>query len=126
MSRLTKEQRNERGRAPFPLMVLFNPTIELLGEGRATFFEGCLSVGGYMALVERDVAVKVTGYNEKAEPVSIESRGWQARILQHEIDHLRGTLYIDRMLSRTFSSNDEMGAKWLDMPVEVVKREFGV
>src|SRR5689334_19117281 len=125
MSRLTKEQREERGRAPFPLMVLFNPVLKAIGQGKATFFEGCLSVAGYMALVERDRAVEVSGYNEKAEPVRFEARGWQARILQHEVDHLGGKLYIDRMISRTFSCNDEMGAKWLDMPVEDVKREFG-
>jgi peptide deformylase len=126
MTRLTSEQRKERGRAPFPLTVIFNPTLRTLEPGKATFFEGCLSVAGYMALVERDLAVEVTGFDEKGNPLRWEARGWAARILQHEVDHLAGTLYIDRMLTRTFSCNDEMGARWLDTPVDEVKRSFGV
>lgn len=126
MARLTKEQREERGRAPFPLTVVFNPTLRTVGEGRATFFEGCLSVAGYMALVERHLAVELSGYDEKGEPFSREVRGWPARILQHEVDHLAGTLYIDRMISRTFCCNDEMGARWLDTPVAEVLQAFGV
>ena len=126
MARLTKEQREERGRAPFPLTVLFNPELRTIGEGRATYFEGCLSVAGYMALVERDVAVEVTGFDEKGDPLRWEARGWPARILQHEVDHLGGMLYVDRMISRTLSCNDEMGARWLSAPVAEVKKVFGV
>jgi len=85
-----------------------------------------LSVAGYMALVERDLAVEVTGFDEKGEPLRWEARGWAARILQHEVDHLRGVLYVDRMISRTLSCNDEMGARWLETPVSEVKKIFGV
>ncbi|MDI3284450.1 peptide deformylase [Polyangium sp. 15x6] len=126
MARLTKEQREERGRAPFPLTVIFNPELRVIGEETATYFEGCLSVAGYMALVERHFAVEVTGFDEKGEPLRWEARGWPARILQHEVDHLRGTLYVDRMISRTLSCNDEMGARWLETPVDEVKKVFGV
>ncbi len=126
MARLTKEQREERGRAPFPLTVIFNPSLRTIDAGRATYFEGCLSVAGYMALVCRDLAVEVTGFDEKGEPLSWEARGWAARILQHEVDHLRGVLYVDRMITRTLSCNDEMGARWLETPVEEVKKIFGV
>ncbi|MDI1479112.1 peptide deformylase [Polyangium sp. y55x31] len=126
MARLTKEQREERGRAPFPLTVIFNPEIRVIGEETATYFEGCLSVAGYMALVERHFAVEVTGLDEKGEPLRWEARGWPARILQHEVDHLRGVLYVDRMISRTLSCNDEMGARWLEAPVAEVKKVFGV
>jgi peptide deformylase len=125
MARLTKEQRKERGRAPFPLKVVFNPVLRTLGTERATYFEGCLSVAGYMALVERDLAVEVTGLDEKGRPLRWEARGWPARILQHEVDHLRGTLYVDRMITRTFACTDEMSARWLDMPVDEVKRALG-
>ncbi|KYF55543.1 peptide deformylase, partial [Sorangium cellulosum] len=114
MSRLTPEQRAERGRAPFPLQVIVNPTLKVLapsppaaGAGRATFFEGCLSVPGYMALVERDLSVEVSGVDADGKEVRWQATGWPARILQHEVDHLRGTLYVDRMISRSFCSNEE-------------------
>lgn len=130
MSRLSKEQRAERGRAPFPLLVIFNPQLRVIDEGKgeekATFFEGCLSVQGYMALVARHVAVEVTGYDAEGKPLQREMRGWGARILQHEVDHLEGTLYIDRMYSRSFSNNDDMANKWLEMPIEDVKRAFSI
>ncbi|AUX36706.1 MULTISPECIES: peptide deformylase [Sorangium] len=118
MSRLTPEQRAERGRVPFPLQVIVNPTLKVLapslpgaadaaGAGRATFFEGCLSVPGYMALVERDLSVEVSGVDADGKEVRWQATGWPARILQHEVDHLRGTLYVDRMISRSFCSNEE-------------------
>ncbi|WP_437810596.1 peptide deformylase [Sorangium sp. So ce1078] len=115
MSRLTPGQRAERGRVPFPLKVIVNPTLKVLapssagatGAGRATFFEGCLSVPGYMALVERDLSVEVSGVDGDGKDVRWEATGWPARILQHEVDHLRGTLYVDRMIARSFCSNEE-------------------
>lgn len=126
MARLTKEQRVERERTPFPLLVIFNPQLRVIGEEKATFFEGCLSVQGYMALVDRHRAVEVTGYDAEGKPLQREMRGWGARILQHEVDHLRGMLYIDRMYSRSFSNNDDMAAKWLEMPIDDVKRAFSI
>lgn len=126
MAKLTKEQRTERGRTPLPLLVAFNPTLRVLDAERATFFEGCLSVQGYMALVDRHLAVEVTGFDAEGKPFQRELRGWGARILQHEVDHLQGALYIDRMHSRSFCCNDDMAAKWLDMPIADVKRAFGI
>ncbi|MGK3999651.1 peptide deformylase [Sorangium sp. So ce1024] len=118
MSRLTPAQRAERGRVPFPLRVIINPTLKVLapsppdaaGAARATFFEGCLSVPGYMALVERDLSVEVSGVDQEGKEVRWEATGWPARILQHEVDHLRGTLYVDRMISRSLCSNEEAQA----------------
>lgn len=126
MNRLSTEQRAERGRAPFPLLVVFNPQLRVLEAEKVTFFEGCLSVQGYMALVDRHLAVEVTGFDMEGKPLQREMRGWGARILQHEVDHLQGMLYIDRMHSRSFCCNDEMAAKWLDMPITDVKRAFGI
>jgi peptide deformylase len=126
MSRLTAEQRAERGRTPFPLLVIFNPVLRILNADQATFFEGCLSVQGYMALVDRHLAVEVTGFDAEGKPFQREMTGWGARILQHEVDHLQGTLYIDRMHSRSFCCNDAMAAKWLDMPIRDVKESLGI
>ncbi len=115
MSRLSPAERAARGRVPFPLKVIANPRITLVGEGRATFFEGCLSVPGYMALVERALEVEVSGQDERGDPVRWRVSGWPARILQHEVDHLAGTLYVDRMNTRTFAANAEVQARWLKM-----------
>jgi len=59
------------------------------------------SVSGY-AVVERYLDVEVEGFDRHGEPVKINATGWQARILQHECDHLDGTLYVDKMVPRTF------------------------
>ena len=76
--------------------MLINPGIELLSSSDVSFFEGCLSLPGFLAMVPRAPKVKVRALNEVGEPVQVEAEGWYARILQHDIDHLRGTLYIDR------------------------------
>jgi peptide deformylase len=120
MSKLSTNERSARGRVLLPLMVIVNPLLEVIGAGTATFFEGCLSVPGYMALVERMLEVRVTGTDDKGEPVDVVATGWPARIFQHEVDHLDGMLYIDRMLSRTFGANEEVQQRWLSMsPTEV-------
>ena len=59
---------------------------------------------GFQALVPRAQAVTVEALDHHGDPVKIEASGWYARILQHEIDHLDGTLYIDRMHTRTFTT----------------------
>ncbi len=125
MSRLSPADRAARGRAPFPLKVIANPTLTVHGEARATFFEGCLSVPGYMALVERALEVEVRGVDEVGDPVRWRVSGWPARILQHEVDHLAGTLYIDRMITRTFASNAEVQARWLARSSDEVRAALG-
>ena len=86
----------------------------------AEFFEGCLSLAGFTAVVARAKQVRVECLNEKAEPVTIEATGWYARILQHEIDHLGGVLYVDRMNSRTFFTQDNYVRYWKDRSVAEV------
>ncbi|ADV84149.1 peptide deformylase [Terriglobus saanensis] len=88
---------------PYDYLAIFNPKIELL-PAHVSAYEGCLSIPGFMASVPRSQSVRVTCLNEKAEPQVIEAEGWFARILQHEIDHLNGVLYIDRMESGTFTT----------------------
>jgi peptide deformylase len=90
-------------RKPVPFHVIVNPRLRL-GRDAVEFFEGCLSVEGFQAVVARAHAVEVEALDHDGSPVKIGASGWYARILQHEIDHLHGTLYIDRMRSRTFST----------------------
>src|SRR5664279_4566485 len=109
---LTAEELVERERRPVPFHVLINPEIELLSPPILSFFEGCLSLSGFMAIVPRAQRVRVRAFNEAGEFTEIEAEGWYARILQHEIDHLRGTMYIDRMWRRRFSSLDQYNQHW--------------
>ena len=111
---LTESELKERERREVPFHVIANPVIELLTEPTETFFEGCLSLPGYTALVSRAKAVRVHCRDHRGEPCVIEASGWYARILQHEIDHLNGTLYIDRMQTRSFSSLDNFTRHWKD------------
>ncbi len=109
---LTATELAERERKPVPFHVLINPEIELLSPPDVSYFEGCLSLPGFVAMVPRARKVKVRALNEAGEPLEIKAEGWYARILQHEIDHLKGTLYIDRMWSRSFSSIDHYIRHW--------------
>jgi peptide deformylase len=111
-----------RERSAVPFYVIINPKLSIVDTGPAEFFEGCLSVVGFTALVPRAVAVRVECLNERAEPVTVEARGWHARILQHEIDHLQGRLYVDRMKPRSFMSAANHARYWSDRPIEEVLR----
>jgi peptide deformylase len=103
-ARLDPAELAERGRAPVPFHVIVNPRLTVLEAGPAVFAEGCLSIPGYAATVARASKVRVDALDHHGQPRTIEASGWYARILQHEIDHLNGMLYIDRMDSRTFTS----------------------
>jgi peptide deformylase len=120
---LTPEEMRERERVVFPTRIIFNPVLTKVGdEPPATFFEGCLSVKGYVALVDRHTEVEVNGLDENAQPLHWRVRGWPARILQHEVDHLDGTLYIDRMKSRSFATVDHAKALYGGKPIAEIKR----
>jgi peptide deformylase len=106
LNSLPAEELEEKERKAVPFHVIINPELTLLGDERADFYEGCLSLSGFSAVVSRARRVRVAYLDEHGESQSVEASGWYARILQHEIDHLRGALYIDRMQSRTFTSLD--------------------
>ncbi|GAA3043704.1 peptide deformylase [Streptomyces glomeratus] len=107
-----EEFRVARGRVPQPFRVLVNPSYEALGTERAAFFEGCLSVPGWQAVVARHARVRLRALDEHGAPVDEEFAGWPARIVQHETDHLDGTLYLDRAELRSLSSNEAMAGRW--------------
>jgi peptide deformylase len=102
----------ERERLPVPFQVIINPALTPVAKAEVEFFEGCLSVEGFTALVARYRQIRVDCLDERGMPQKIEASGWHARILQHEIDHLNGTLYIDRMRSRSFSSLQNFVRHW--------------
>jgi peptide deformylase len=107
-----EEVRVARGREPQPFRVLVNPSYEPVGAGRAAFFEGCLSVPGWQAVVARHAEVRLTAHDERGRPVDEVFAGWPARIVQHETDHLDGRLYLDVAELRSLSSNQAMTDHW--------------
>jgi peptide deformylase len=80
-----------------PLTVFVNPEVEMLGDERAGYWEGCLSVPGLRGFVQRPQHVLVRARNLASEPIELELHGFLATVFQHEFDHLDGRLYIDRM-----------------------------
>ncbi len=103
---LSAEDLAERERRPVPFHVIINPVIAYSSDEMKKFYEGCLSLPGFSAVVPRARTIRVQYLDERAEPQFVQTSGWYARILQHEIDHLRGALYIDRMVTRTFTTLD--------------------
>jgi len=111
-------------RAPVPFHVIANARLTL-GTEMVDFFEGCLSVEGFQAVVPRARTVQVEALDHRGEPLTIDARGWYARILQHEIDHLGGTLYIDRMRSRTFSTARNASRHMVGVPIPELLAKLG-
>lgn len=79
---------------------LVNPAYTDLGEGHDVAVEGCLSLPGLPLPVRRHQAIRVTGQGLAGEPLQFDTDGFEARVLQHEIDHLNGVLILDRVAPR--------------------------
>jgi peptide deformylase len=123
---ISAEQLALRERRAVPFHILINTRIASVKDDQAMeFFEGCLSVPGFFALVPRSRGVRVECLDQRGNPKTIEASGWYARILQHEIDHLHGNLYIDRMNSRSFSSIDHWEKFWKGKPIGEVLSALG-
>ena len=79
-----------------PLAALINPEVEWSGRESESMDEGCLSLPGVLVEVDRPVHVRIRALDEFGEPIVIEASGLEARVIQHEIDHLDGVLILDR------------------------------
>jgi peptide deformylase len=79
-----------------PLIALVNPEVEWASPDEEIMEEGCLSLPGVAVDVERPVHVRVRGQDEEGETRIVEASGLEARVIQHEIDHLDGVLILDR------------------------------
>jgi peptide deformylase len=90
---LPEDEENNQARETY---ILFNPEI-VKGRGEQTGYEGCLSIPGYIGEVVRQEQITVKGLNEKGLPLRLKVEGYLARVFQHEIDHLDGILYTDRL-----------------------------
>jgi peptide deformylase len=104
-----EEEEEER----VPLMALINPEISFVGDDTAEDWEGCLSIPDIRGRVVRAREIKVKAYDRRGRRIEINARGFTARVIQHEADHLDGVLFFDRMESlETLTFLDEFGKYW--------------
>ena len=85
------------GKAAMPLSVLINPTIVPLGGDTEEDWEGCLSIPEIRGRVPRYKSLRVTALDRQGNELDFVAAGFHARVIQHEVDHLRGHVYLDRM-----------------------------
>jgi peptide deformylase len=99
---------------PVPRTVLINPTITPLSEAIEEGWEGCLSVPGLRGVVPRYARIRYTGYDPNGHAIDRQAEGFHARVVQHECDHLLGTLYPMRV--RDFSKFGFTTVLFPDLP----------
>ena len=87
----------QRGMVETPFKVFINPKVKIIGNYHTEEREGCCSMNQYSAIVPRHKELIVSGYNELGEHVNWHAQDWNARIVQHEMDHLKGSLFTDKM-----------------------------
>ncbi len=125
-AKMPEAERLEKEREPFDLKVMINPVLREVGAETRDFFEGCLSIRGYTAMVRRYREVSVSYLDADGTPQTWQPRGWAARIVQHEYDHLHGVLYTDRMLAQSFMTDEEYRKRYLGMPIAALKEKLGL
>ena len=115
---------NERySEAPnIPLTTLINPSIKYYGEDTVLGWEGCLSLKDLRGLVPRSSKIIVEYFDRKGAPVTVNAEGFLAVVLQHEIDHLNGLLFIDQMPDmKKLSYREEFKTFWMKDSKEAIE-----
>ncbi|GKS58216.1 peptide deformylase 2 [Nitrospira sp.] len=101
------------GEGGFPSTVLINPKIVFYGSNLTEFWEGCLSVDGLRGQVTRPSSVRVQALDRSGSPQDIEATGLYATCIQHEMDHLIGKVFLDRMTDlSTLAQLEEFAEYW--------------
>lgn len=102
---------------PVPYTVLVNPVLTPLGEEQEEGWEGCLSVPGLRGLVPRFRRVRYQGFDASGMPIDRSVEGFHARVVQHEVDHLDGVLYPQRVRDlRNLGFEDALAGQMCAMP----------
>jgi peptide deformylase len=113
-----EDEEEEKGPEQFPLTALINPEITPVGTAIVEDWEGCLSIPDIRGRVPRARDITVKAYDRQGKRIDIRARGFTARVIQHETDHLDGILFFDRMTSfNSLTFLDEFGRYWSDEPV---------
>ncbi|HEY1559105.1 MAG TPA: peptide deformylase [Kofleriaceae bacterium] len=120
-AKLSAEELATRERASVPFHVLVNPTLVVRSDEIVHAFEGCLSFEGFSMIVPRARKVRVEALDERGERVVRVATGWYARILQHEVDHLNGTVCIDRAETRTLTNGPNFDEYWHARAIDEVR-----
>jgi peptide deformylase len=103
--------------APVPYTVLVNPLVTPLGAEEDEGWEGCLSVPGLRGLVPRFRRLRYQGFDVQGAPIDRTVEGFHARVVQHEVDHLDGILFPQRVRDlRNFGFEDALAAQLTPMP----------
>ena len=102
---------------PVPYTVLINPLLTPLGSEQDEGWEGCLSVPGMRGLVPRFRRLRYRGFDARGEPIDRTVEGFHARVVQHEVDHLDGILFPQRVRDlRHFGFEDALAGQMTPMP----------
>ena len=78
-------------------LVFINPEVVLTSQELSDLEEGCLSIPGIYAKLKRPASVRIQAWNERGRPFNLDAEGLQARVILHELDHLNGVLFVDRL-----------------------------
>ena len=113
-----------REREPLEYLEIINPEYRPVGARIAGFYEGCLSFNGYQGVVERPADIATTYIDAAGVARMRDFSGWQARIFQHETDHLDGTVYIDKALTRSLCANHEY-PRWTNPGIDEARTGLG-
>ena len=93
-----------------PLLVIWNARVKVLDETLSGFWEGCLSVPGLRGFVERPSKIEVSYLDERGKPQRLVAEGFLATVFQHELDHLDGVIYVDKITDKSkFAFSEEYG-----------------
>jgi peptide deformylase len=111
---VSDEVAEARQRYPLEFFAAINPEYHPHGAHRRGFYEGCLSMPGWAGVVNRYLTLRTTYTDPAGETHRRTFTGWQARIFQHETDHLRGTVYVDKVEPRSLTTIENLQARWND------------
>jgi peptide deformylase len=109
-------ENNERypDESSIPLTVLVNPVLSDYGEEKVLGWESCLSLVDFRGLVPRSISVTLKAYDRDGDRIEKRANGFEAVVLQHEIDHLNGKVFLDRMEDLTkLAYQEEFEEFWL-------------
>lgn len=118
---LHSEENPRYPQAPnFPLLILLNPTLSSNSEEMLVGWEACLSVNDLRGKVARHARVSVNGFDRRMNPIAFEAQGFLSVVIQHEIDHLHGKVFLDRMDDfSTLTHKNEFSRYWMSETVNV-------